>query len=109
MMEKSSSFCRSRPDMLRWILIIASLLFLAGPTISAAADRKVRVLAEFEVAPDGDFVLLPLVINRREYPFLVCTGLSTTVIDQSLREELDLPAVESKNVGSRGKERFKLE
>lgn len=93
--------------MLRWFLIVGWLFLVCAPEASAA-DRRVRSLAEFEIAPDGDFVLLPLLINRREYRFLVCTSLATTIIDEKLQEELELPAIESRN-GSNGKPRYKLQ
>ncbi len=95
--------------MVRWCLIAGCLVLAVAPA-GWAADRKgAKSLAEFEIAPDGDFVLLPLVIHHREYRFLVCTGLSTTVIDEKLRDELELPAAESRNAGgNRGKKRYKL-
>jgi hypothetical protein len=68
----------------------------AGPHVSPAQNH-VRPLAEFEIAPDGDFVLVPLIINHREYPFLVCTGIATTIIDAKLRDELQLPPVASRH------------
>jgi hypothetical protein len=95
--------------MVRWILIVGCCV-LAAETAGWAADRKIpKTLAEFEVAPDGDFVLLPLIINQREYQFLLCTGLVTTVVDQKLRDELELPVTEPRNHGNRnGKKRYKL-
>lgn len=93
---------------LRLVLLGASITAIAS--IAIAADRKApKALAEFEVAPDGDFVLLPLIINQREYQFLLCTGLVTTVIDQKLRDELELPITEPRNDGNRTrKKRYKL-
>ncbi|HEY3963305.1 MAG TPA: hypothetical protein VGM05_02030 [Planctomycetaceae bacterium] len=95
--------------MVRRILIVGFCMLWTAPPASAAERKGVRPLAEFEIAPDGDFVLLPLIIHSREYRFLVCTGLSTTVIDEKLRDELELPAAESRNTGgNRGKKRYKL-
>jgi hypothetical protein len=98
--------------MVRTFFASAVCLFAAVPAGSAAEKKGVRTLAEFEIAPDGDFVLLPLVIKQREYRFLVCTGLSTTVVDRKLRDELELPILESREAdddgGSRGKKRYKL-
>lgn len=76
----------------------------AGPHDAPAHDRA-RSLAEFEIAPDGDFVLIPLIINHREYPFLVCTGIATTSIDSKLRDELQLPRVASRQSG---RQRYQL-
>jgi len=87
-------------------MLIACLWFAlgAGPHAAPAQDR-VRPLAEFEIAPDGDFVLIPLIINHREYPFLVCTGIATTSIDSKLRDELQLPEAASR---TGGRQRYKL-
>ena len=107
---KFSSVFRCRCcTVVRWILIVGFFVLALAP-MAWAADRKgAKALAEFEIAPDGDFVLLPLIINQREYRFLFCTGLVTTVIDQKLRDELDLPVTEPRNnASSKGKKRYNL-
>src|SRR5438045_1360969 len=96
--------------MIRRILAFIALVYLATiPGLAVAADRRPRQIAEFDVAPDGDFILLPVVINQREYPFLVSTGLVTTVIDNALRKKLELTKLEPNGRAGRGgagRERF---
>lgn len=95
--------------MIRRILFIATIVPLASiPGFAAAGDRRAQQSAEFDVAPDGDFLLLPVVINQHEYPFLVSTGLVTTVIDHSLRKKLELTKLEQAGPAGRGqaRERF---
>ncbi|MBS0267055.1 MAG: hypothetical protein JSS02_34335 [Planctomycetes bacterium] len=71
------------------IVITCSLLWLA--TMACADSRKPAPTAEFEIAPAGDFVMLPVVIRQREYRFLVCTALWATTIDERLADQLELP------------------
>jgi hypothetical protein len=67
------------------------------------ADLKPRqVITEFEVAPDGDFLRVPVTIGQKEYRFLVSTGLVTTTIDQSLQAQFDLPKIKVEIRGKRG-------
>jgi hypothetical protein len=97
-------------QMLRFYLI-CGLLLISTASIVAAADRKpIKSIAEFEVAPDGDFVMLPVIIEQREFRFLVCTGLSTTTIDRALCEELalkEIAAASDQHLRS-GKPRYQL-
>ncbi len=88
-------------------LTLACIWFFlgAGPQVAPAHDR-LKPLAEFEIAPDGDFVLIPLIINQREYPFLVCTGVATTIIDTRFRDELQLPKLPAREGQS---QRYKLQ
>lgn len=96
--------------MIRWILLLAAIVCLTTkPGLAVAADRRSPPTAEFDVAPDGDFLILPVVINQREYPFMVSTGLVTTVIDTSLRKKLELTKLESNRSagrGGQGRDRF---
>lgn len=89
--------------MIRWFLILAAIVPLStNPGLAVAADRRPLQSAEFDVAPDGDFLMLPVVINQREYPFLVSTGLVTTVIDNRLRTKLELTKLEPRGPAGRG-------
>jgi hypothetical protein len=98
--------------MIRWILFMATIVGLEGiSAVTLAADPRSQPTAEFDIAPDGDFVLLPVVINQHEYPFMVSTGLVTTVIDNRLREKIELTRLERKGApgrGGQGHERFGL-
>jgi hypothetical protein len=91
----------------RPLLVFAVLaLELSEPPDAWAAPRGgARVISEFEVGANGDFLLLPLVINQREYRFLVSTGLSTTVVDRALADRLDLKELQG-TFGKGAKPRF---
>jgi len=96
--------------MIRWLLILAVVVPLATVAGSSkAAQKRAPVSAEFDVAPNGDFLLLPVIINQREYPFLVSTGIVTTVIDNDLKKKLELTKLEpggGAGRGGAGHERF---
>ncbi|HEY2253429.1 MAG TPA: hypothetical protein VGH74_20285 [Planctomycetaceae bacterium] len=96
--------------MIRWLFLFAAVVNVATfPELSLAADRRGQPSAEFDVAPDGDFLLLPVIINQHEYPFLVSTGIVTTVIDNGLKKKLELTKLESKasaGRGGQGRDRF---
>jgi hypothetical protein len=86
------------------LLVLAPLVWcgtLSG--FATAAEIKPRqIIAEFEVAPDGDFLRVPLTIGSKEHLFLVNTGLVTTTIDQSLQKQLELPKIQVEVRGKRG-------
>jgi hypothetical protein len=83
------------PAVLPVVLIITSL--------AAAADLKPRqIIAEFEVAPDGDFLRVPVTIRQKEFTFLVNTGLVTSAIDDGLQKSLELPRMRVEVRGKRG-------
>lgn len=77
--------------------------------VAAAGPRAGQVIAEFEIAPDGDFIRLPVVIDQHEYRFLFSTGMTTTTIDDELRSKLDLKKIAVEIRGKRSsqmRERF---
>ncbi len=49
------------------------------------------VVAEFDIFDDGDFLLVPLIISGKTYPFILDTGASWVVFDDSLRAFLGEP------------------
>lgn len=71
---------------------VLTLLILAAPGLGPtfASGRAGQVIAEFEIAPDGDFLRLPVVIREQQYSFLLNTGLATTYIDEELPSQLEL-------------------
>jgi hypothetical protein len=85
-------------------LVLAPLLWCGALSgFVTAADIKPRqIIAEFEVAPDGDFLRVPLTIGSKEHLFLVNTGLVTTTIEQSLQKQLELPKIQVEVRGKRG-------
>lgn len=72
---------------------------------TAAPPRQRTPILEFDVGAEGDFLLLPVTIDRQEYPFLVNTGLPVTVIDETLKKKFDLhkldPPPGASRVGTR--------
>jgi len=96
---------RLRFDRLILAFAVLTTVALAPQTTLAAPRGGARVISEFEVGAEGDFLLLPLIINQREYPFLVSTGLSTTVVDRALASKLDLQELKG-SFGKGAKPRF---
>lgn len=89
----------------RLCTIVALVACLAGAAEGIAADVKPRqVIAEFEIAPDGDFIRVPVTIGQKEHLFLVNTGNATTTIDDSLRQSLALEKIKVEVRGRRGTE-----
>lgn len=75
----------------RWS--IAAALCTLGALYARAADRPTApsgssVLAESDVAAQGDCIVLPVTIAGKEYPFLLDTGSTNTVVDRELASEL---------------------
>jgi hypothetical protein len=71
----------------------------------SAADLKPRqIVAEFEVAPDGDFLRVPVGIAGKEYTFFINTGLATSTIEKSLVTKLELAKIPVEVRGKRGAE-----
>lgn len=73
--------------------------------VVAAPPRQKPPIAEFDVGADGDFLLLPVTIDQHEYPFLLSTGLPTTMIDETLRKKFDLRKLEEPTGTQRGSSR----
>src|SRR5262249_19759934 len=72
---------------------------------ASAADLKPRqIVAEFEVAPDGDLLRVPVGIHGSEYTFIINTGLATTTIDRSLLAKLELAKMSGEGRGKRAGE-----
>lgn len=67
-----------------WLLAGAASFALRG--VSSA--EPCNVIAEFDVAPRGDLICLPLRINTRAFPFALGTGCTYWIFDTSLRREL---------------------
>src|SRR5262249_54200662 len=57
---------------------------------AAAGPKAGQAIAEFEIAPDGDFIRLPVTVDEHKYQFLVSTGLTVSLIDDALRSQLAL-------------------
>ena len=87
-------------------------LFVGTSTLlkeAAGGPRAGQVIAEFEIAPDGDFIRLPVVVDQHEYRFLLSTGMTNSLIDDALRSKLDLKKMAVEVRGKRStqmRERF---
>jgi hypothetical protein len=90
-------------------LALVVCLSIIAMEATAAGPRAGQVIAEFEIAPDGDFIRLPVVVDQHEYRFLFSTGMTTTIIDEALRSKLDLKKIAVEIRGKRStqmRERF---
>ncbi len=88
--------------MHRSVYIAATLLHLGLLlNVAAAAPRSRAVIAEFEIASDGDFIRLPVTIDREEYSFLLNTGMPTTTLDEAVLAKLALKKIAMEVRGGR--------
>jgi hypothetical protein len=70
---------------LRAIAWLALLIILRGPA------QPSQVLTEFDVFNDGDVLLLPVQLGRKQHLFLFDTGATNTIYDWTLRDLLGDP------------------
>jgi hypothetical protein len=70
----------------------------SSPVIAEAPENKpgedekqARVLEAFKIDKGGRYILLPIRIQEREYPFMLNTGSSLSQFDVSLRKFLGTP------------------
>jgi hypothetical protein len=75
------------------LALASNVLVLTGLPARPAAPvlpeqlspARTEVLEQFKVAGDGDYLIVPVTINGKQYPFMVDTGCGTTTYDVSLR------------------------
>ena len=67
-------------------LLLAALIWFNSAELLAG---DANVLAEFSVAKDGDYLVVPMTVNGTQYPFMLSTGATTTILDAALRSEVD--------------------
>ena len=78
----------------RQIVLVGIVLYFplsgckANPKASSDTTSDHNVLAEFEIAKQGDPILLPVKFRGKDYLFLFDTGCSVTTFDVSLKHEL---------------------
>jgi hypothetical protein len=82
----------------RTAVLILLLDVSSATTILRAEDREFRpdIRASFKFDPDDDCLLIPVRIGGKEYPFVVDTGMPSSLVDSSLRRYL------GKSVGETG-------
>lgn len=86
MMRRRAKRRHPRVPALVW-LAVAAFLTVVGRLEAAGGE----VLAEFDVAPEGDAVLVPVSIGGTEYPFWFSTSRETSSFDEALRPLLGPP------------------
>jgi hypothetical protein len=74
-----------RPMRLAIGLLTLALAALPAWLPAEPPQTAIEVLERFTVAGDGDFLIVPVTLKGKQYPFLVDTGSSTVVYDISLR------------------------
>lgn len=79
---------RFRADWGNSVLQTAAFALLAWATGSCLANPRADVVEEFDVARRGDVVIVPVTVRRRCYPFILDTGATGWVFDDSLRGTL---------------------
>ena len=71
------------------LVIIAAVFLLTGCQSSRIQTvSSPQVLAEFEIKEDMDDILLPVEFDGKEYQFLLDTGTTNTLFDQSFKDKL---------------------
>lgn len=72
-----------------WLHEIAKATLVAALLVLFATRAPCEeILAEFDVSPRGDLLAIPVTIDARDYPFVLDTGTSRWVFDDSLRRQL---------------------
>jgi len=69
-------------------LLLCSRIIASGQPSARDANR---VIEAFDIAKNGDFILLPVSIMGREYQFVLSTAAVRTVVDTRLRQTLGDP------------------
>src|SRR5215471_12403369 len=88
---------------------IVFLLFLPQQSGGQKVGLDPRnVLERFDVAKDGDALIVPVEFQGKTYRFLLDTGASVTVFDTSLEPQLGQTVGEAWAKGPRGKKLVKL-
>ncbi|MBI5758144.1 MAG: aspartyl protease family protein [Planctomycetales bacterium] len=86
-------------------ILLAALIWFNSPELSA---DDANVLAEFSVAKDGDYLVVPMTVNGAQHPFILDTATSTTTLDVALRSEVGESFGKSTGETSSGKIEFQL-
>jgi hypothetical protein len=64
------------------------LWFAGAATVSLAGDPDENVVESFNVARHGDALILPVSIAGKAYNFIVDTGCTSCMVDESLRDKV---------------------
>jgi hypothetical protein len=80
--------------------LLCSRLISSEPPSAPDANR---VVAEFDIAKNGDLILLPVSIMGKEYPFVLSTAAARTAVDVRLRRILGEPIGQRSGATADGK------
>jgi predicted aspartyl protease len=78
--------CRSRS------LALALTVSLGAGGVALLSARSDSGTGRVRIQLAGPFVIVPVTVEQRVYPFLLDTGSASTVIDTGLAQELSLPS-----------------
>ena len=70
------------------LCVISVCFFLSGCQTSQVKTAVPEVLAEFDFSIDEGKIILPVQFKGQEYPFLLDTGATGTVFDDSFKDKL---------------------
>ncbi len=75
-----------------WVFGCITPKSISGPTTTTAPSiPQPEVIAEFDIAKEGRLILLPVRFEGKTYQFLLDTGSSVCVFDESFRDRLGQP------------------
>lgn len=93
---------RPRAMPIRVLSLWAFVLSAALPCALRGAETDDNVIETFDVARNGDFLLIPVQIAGKTYDFLVDTGADLSALDDSFRAELTAAARRSITLNGTG-------
>lgn len=91
--------------------LFAVFISLSPPALSSgvgAAEALDNVVEIFDVARDGDLLLVPVTLGNQQFQFVVDTGASFSLIDSALESYLDLLPGSAQVNGNRREKRYHL-
>ena len=72
-----------------WSFLLAVALSAASGAVVAneplAGQPTGKIVAEFDIAKDGDIIVLPVTIQNKQYPFFLSVATTRTILDERLR------------------------
>ena len=79
----------NRTNLCVTVIVVSTILFLSGcQSNQTKTITSPEVLAEFDIAADAKHILLPVWLEGKEYQFVLDTGASNIVFDDSFRDKL---------------------
>ncbi len=80
-------YTRFRASVLASVFAFAAILGIFAPA-AVRGDDDPNVIEVFQVATNGDWLIVPVAIDGREYEFIIDTGATCCVVDTTLRSRL---------------------